>query len=115
VRIKGTLARCYVYERQFDEAERLYREVVKFQERHPDPYLGETLNNLGTVYYGQGKYEEAAATFERSLRIREQEVGSESPALEKLLENYGSVLRQLGKAQAAEVIETRLKNIRSKR
>src|SRR5205823_3987311 len=63
----------------FDVAEQLARRALAIQERvaphHPGAAL--TVNALGDVLYGEGKYDEASTWYRRALSAAERDLGSE--------------------------------------
>lgn len=69
-------------------------------EEHPD--LANTLDNLGTFYYEQQKYNEAEPLAERALKIRSQRLTAKNPSLAFSLHNLALIYCDQGKYEAAE-------------
>ena len=112
--------------RRLDEAEKLFRQVLAFNPRHPDAlhmlgivaleagqpraavdWIGKAVaiddrspqfhNNLGTAYRGLGRHAEAEASFRRAVSLR--------PDYPRALVNLGQALIARGrKAEAAELL-----------
>ncbi len=79
---------------------------------HPD--LASRLNNLGLLYYNQGKYTEAEALFHRAITISEQKLGLDHPDLPKWLNNLANLYKNQGKNTEAEALFQRSKQIQPK-
>jgi tetratricopeptide (TPR) repeat protein len=59
----------------------MYLEAAELWEKHlgpEQPRLAITLHNLGVVYTGQERFEEARATLRRALAIIEQTLGADA-------------------------------------
>ena len=87
------------------EADSLWRLVLQRQEQslgadHPD--VGSTLNNLGTLAYFDGRYEEAARYYARSRPIIEKAFGRDHPQTSGVINNQGEVLWKLKRYAEAE-------------
>jgi tetratricopeptide (TPR) repeat protein len=61
-----------------------------------------TLNNLGAVYFAQGRYDDAEGHFTRALAIHEEVLGPEHPEVAKNLNNLAQVFLVLRRFQDAE-------------
>lgn len=94
--------------RRFPEAQPLAEEAVAVRTRIlqvNDPSLAETLETLGTIYSGQGKYEQSAATFEKARAIYKSHIDAKNPAPPEygtLLVNLAGNYHRLGRYQQAE-------------
>lgn len=77
-----------------------------------DPRLASTLNNLGVLYYAQGKYREAEPIHKRALAIREKVLGRENADVAQSLNNLASVYGALGRLAEAEALYARCLAIR---
>lgn len=62
--LHNKLAGTYILTREYDEAEPLLKESLKYY-----PSFTTTLTNMGELYYTTGKYKLAAEYFEASIRI----------------------------------------------
>jgi tetratricopeptide (TPR) repeat protein len=60
-----------------------------------------TINNLGSTYDSQGKYDEAIAHYERSLRIKEKAFGVDHINTADTINNLGSTYDSQGKYDEA--------------
>ena len=97
------------------EAEGLYKRALAIREKalganHPD--VGQTLNNLASVYRAQGKYSEAEGLYKRALAIREKALGANHPDVGQTLTNLAIVYRAQGKYSEAEGLYKRALAIR---
>ncbi len=73
-----------------------------------------SLNNPALLYQAQGHYAKAEPLYQRSLAIWEKALGPEHPHVAASLENYAALLRQTARADEAERMEARAKEIRAK-
>ena len=74
--------------------------------------IAESLRNRGIAYAGLGKTHEAALTFSQALKEYEKILGPNDPNLAEVLEPYIALLRQMGAAEQARTLETRLRALR---
>jgi tetratricopeptide (TPR) repeat protein len=65
------------------------------------------LNGLAVLYYEQGKYAEAEPLYQRALHIREQALGPDHPLTRKVVMNYATLLRKVGRESEATQLEAR--------
>ena len=79
---------------------------------HPD--LGQSLNNLATLYEKQGRHGDSEPLFKRALAIYEKAAGPEHPAVATLLNNLGQVDKVQGRYAEAEPLIKRSLAIREK-
>ena len=101
---------------QYAEAEPLHQRALAIREKtfsSDGPAVVQSLDNLAKVYQGEMRYLEAASLFQRSLEILERHYSPQDPSLAAVLEPYGACLRAGGKAQEAEVIEARVRTLRT--
>ena len=70
------------------------KEAEKFGER--DPRLATSLNNLGLLQSGQGRYTEAEPLFRRALAIREKALGPEHREVAQSLNNLAALYQAQG-------------------
>jgi tetratricopeptide (TPR) repeat protein len=73
-----------------------------------------SLNNLALLYRKQGRYAKAKSLHERALAIWEKALGSEHPQMAIFLENYASLLRNMGRPEEGVPLESRARAIRAK-
>lgn len=72
-------------------------------ERHGRPAdVATTLNNLGAVYFAQGRYDDAEGNFTQALAIHEGLLGPEHPEVAKNLNNLAQVFLLLRRFDDAE-------------
>ena len=74
--------------RMYENLETLWRMTI---ERNPDSYMGH--NNLGAIFLGQGKVDDAVASFERALVIRPNHGNAHG--------NLANALRMKGRTEEA--------------
>jgi CHAT domain-containing protein len=74
--------------------------------------VGQTLNNLGLVYWDQGKYVEAEEFLKHALVTREQALGATHADVGTTLNNLALVYRDQGKYSEAEALFKRALSIR---
>jgi len=73
-------------------------------ERHP--IVADTYNNMGTSFYGKGRYCIALVLFTRALKIRILIFGEENPFVADSYNNKGKCLKALGRdAEADECLK----------
>ncbi|HLT38425.1 MAG TPA: tetratricopeptide repeat protein, partial [Enhygromyxa sp.] len=90
----------------FAEAEQHYREAVEIREANlgPDhPKVALNLHNLGEAQRLQGAYQDAKATFERSLAIKREQL-QDHPSVAMTLTGLGRVLLELGEAEQGRAL-----------
>jgi tetratricopeptide (TPR) repeat protein len=58
------LANIYEKQGNFDEAEKIYMQAIRYNPNSPEPY-----NNLGSILYKKGNYENAEKCFERAVAL----------------------------------------------
>ena len=66
------------------------------------PSVGNTLNNMGTVYIEQGQHAKALEYFQRALEARQNSLGFEHPAVSETLFNMAGLRKGLGQTQLAQ-------------
>jgi Tfp pilus assembly protein PilF len=64
------------------------------------PEVANSLNNLGWLYYDQGKYADAEPLLQRALNIFEEVLGSEHPTTQKVRKNYEGLLKKMKREKA---------------
>lgn len=60
-----------------------------------DPRLATSLMNMAIIYHAQGRYDEAAPLYQRTLTLQEQMFGAHHPQLVPVLKAYADVQRRL--------------------
>ena len=78
------------------------------------PTWPENLNKLAGLYNNQGQYAKAEPFYKRALAIWEKALGPEHPDVATTLENYALLLRNTGRPEEAEPLESRAESIRAK-
>jgi hypothetical protein len=71
------------------------------------PIVGQSLNNLATLYEKQDHHADSEPLFKRSLAIYEKALGPEHPAVATLLNNLGQVDKAEGRTSDALPLEER--------
>lgn len=86
------------------EAARIFRQAVEAAESQVgagNPETAILLRNLALAYRGEGAYRRAEEAASRSLRILEQALGKEDPALVVSLNVLGEALAEMGRLTEA--------------
>jgi tetratricopeptide (TPR) repeat protein len=78
------------------------------------PKAARLLNQASRYLSERGRYPEAEPLYERALAIWEKALGSEHPQMAIFLENYASLLRNMGHPAEAALLESRARAIRAK-
>jgi len=79
--IKGNLAVVYLKQSRYDEAEQIYKELIKADEDSED-FDGINHNlykSLGATYRSQGRYDEAEKFLTEALKASREQLGIEHP------------------------------------
>ena len=76
------------------------------------PTWANTLNNLGALYWEQGKIAEAEPLYQRALFIKERTLGPDDPALAPSLNNLAALYVRQGKYPEGESLFKRALSIR---
>ena len=98
----------------YDRAEPQFRRALGIFERGKQAYgVAWTENDLGILYRGRRDFPAAEDHFRRAVTAFEQSVGKSHPDLVKCLDNYASLLREMGRAVEAEQLLRRADGIRS--
>jgi Tfp pilus assembly protein PilF len=102
------LARAYKRDNQIDQAISTWQKVIDLQEKlNLTLELAHSLNELGFLYYYQGKYGEVEPFYLRSLKIREQYLGADHPDVANSLNNLAAFYYSQGKYSEAEPLFVR--------
>jgi serine/threonine protein kinase/Tfp pilus assembly protein PilF len=102
---KNDLAMLLTKQGNFDEAERLFEEVLKVRkERLPDdhPLTLQTFNAFGTLYREQKKYEQAESLLRQALEGRQRKLGSDHPACFESIHELAVLYKEQGRYEEAE-------------
>src|SRR5438128_9924509 len=65
------------------------------------PHTARSLNNLATLYYNLGQYEDALSLLQQAVAIRQQVLGSEHPHTATSLNNLAILYNRLGRYEQA--------------
>ena len=76
--------------------------------------MAETRNNLATLYYAQGRYEEARPLYERALAVEQKKLGAAHPSLATTLSNLAELHRAEGQLDEAIKLHRRALDVREK-
>ncbi len=98
------IAQQYFYMGDLKAAERYYKLLLivsqssfsalsqlESNEKNIPAFVGTELNNIGALYFKQGRWNDAAAHFERALEIQARTIGSASIEYARTLSNLGVV------------------------
>jgi tetratricopeptide (TPR) repeat protein len=114
----GSLGSLYQEDRQYKEAEVLFKRALAIRESvagKEDLGTAGELQRLALLYAEQNRYPEAEPISKRALAVLEKEFGQNNPVRTlPILENYANVLRKLGRLEEAQTLETRAQEIRAK-
>lgn len=98
------LAAAYSSLQRFDEAERLYRDLLEFHERETGPERSESIEvraNLGVLLVQAGKLSEAIPLEQRNLDLQRRKLGPAHPDTLTAMNNLGAHLHQAGRREEA--------------
>lgn len=98
---------------RYEQAETLLQQILEIGEQSSEPdslrdQTANALNGLVILYLAQGKYTRALPVCQRTLHIREQQLGSEHPITAVILNNLALVHRKLGQFKEAEPLLERV-------
>lgn len=108
------LGKLYQAQGKYEQAEPLYQRVLTMDEQlvGPDnPEVANALSDLALFYVSQHKYEQAEPLFRRALLIREHCPWLKPAVLTSTLKNYADLLRRMGRAEEAVLLEERARGI----
>lgn len=110
----GTMA---LRQSNYPEAQKHFEAALKEAEAFgaQDQRLGMTLSRLATVYFSQGRYEEAEMLLKRALAIWEMQPGAgpwrEHPAVMSTLQMLGAIYKMQGRSDQADLLTKRAEEI----
>lgn len=92
--LMGALGDCYRETQRYEDAEKAYAEALEWEQAmkgdvHPD--VSVLRNNLASVYYAQGRLDEALPLYRLALRSLEAS-HPQHPSIPALLHNVGRIL-----------------------
>lgn len=98
------LARFYVVQQRYSEAEPLFQRALEIHEedRSPTSYLPHHLQEFAKLYEAQGNYEAAEALYRRTLEVCEHLHGSNNPYAVQALEGLAAFCRARRRHAEAE-------------
>ncbi|CAF4071545.1 unnamed protein product [Rotaria magnacalcarata] len=92
----------------FDQAQELYNELLENASNDSDRAF--IYHQLGVTNYHQGKYQEAASFYEKSLEIKRETLPEDDASLAPIYSNIGAVYRNMGDySKALEYYEKSLR------
>lgn len=92
----------------YEKAVRLFQAATSEAERTQNgPQLAVSLSELAKVYAAQGKYDQAAALYNRALQIAEAANDPDQRLVAAVLTNWANVYRNQGKFDEAAQLNTR--------
>jgi tetratricopeptide (TPR) repeat protein len=114
----GSLGSLYQQDRQYKEAEVLFKRALTIRESvagKEDVGTAGELHRLALLYAEQNRYPEAEPLSKRALAVLEKEFGQNNPLRTlPILDNHANILRKLGRLEEAQTLETRAQEIRTK-
>ncbi|MEM9771396.1 MAG: tetratricopeptide repeat protein [Cyanobacteria bacterium P01_D01_bin.73] len=88
---------------EYDKAVPLAKKAIDAAKDHsPTLFLGNCLNELGVLYYLQGRYSDAEPLYRQSLEISESQLGSNRPSTAQSLNNLAALYYSQGRYSEAE-------------
>ena len=105
----------YARHKRIHQAERLLQQALASWGRIKGGGTLElrSLTSLAEVYLDQDRYGDAAALYERAIRIIDVELRSEHPGLPRALVAYAHVLKRLRRDSEAKHIQARVRRLHS--
>ena len=73
------------------------------------PYVATTLGKLATLYYAEGRDDEAEQLYRRTFAIFERAQGANHPNVAQIVESYTALLRKQNRESEAKMIEDRFR------
>lgn len=105
----NNIALSYMEMGKLDSAQYYHQECLKIRlKKHNDFELGQTYNNLGSLFFAKKMYDSALVNFTRGLTLRKSTKGAPESSIIESEINIGKTLIQLGRLNEAE--KTLLKN-----
>jgi tetratricopeptide (TPR) repeat protein len=111
------LGQLYLKERKLPDAEQEFQNAEIIREKllgSDQPPLVPSLNNLAMCYALQGQYDQAEPLYNRAVTILERSKYQPEPEMAVALENYGLLLKKMGRDADAKVELDKARDIRSK-
>ncbi len=98
------LAKFYVAQHRYSEAEPLFQRALEIYEedRGPNSYLPHHLQEFAKLYEAREKYASAEQLYRRALEICEQSRGANSPSTVQALDSLAGFCRERGRYVEAE-------------
>lgn len=110
-------AEVHLRQREYEQAEKRYLQVVEIQERvlGPDhPTLAFEYNNMGILYRRMQRPDDAERAYRRAIAIREATLAPDHPMLAWTLDNLGLLLVYEDRLEEAEELILRARDIAAK-
>jgi tetratricopeptide (TPR) repeat protein len=103
------LARFYIAQQRYSEAEPLFKRALEIHEedRSPTSYLPHHLQEFAKLYEAQGNYEAAEALYRRALEVCEQLHSTNSLFTARALDDLAELCRARGRYAEAEELYRR--------
>ncbi len=103
--IKNNLATSYHTLNKLEEAEKLFKESLRFFRKHFGNYhirVSSSLNNLAFIHINEEDYQKALPLLKESLEIKRTILGDSHPDLIQFYSNVGSTYFNLNDFESAE-------------
>ena len=104
------LAKLYIAEGRFAEAEPMQRRALAVRERSLGPVhlqTAKSLDDLAALYKAQEDYDQAEPLLKRSLAIKETNLGPDHPGVAVSLNNLAVLYHVTGRAERAQALYRR--------
>ncbi|KAK4667919.1 LOW QUALITY PROTEIN: uncharacterized protein QC764_0111100 [Podospora pseudoanserina] len=113
--IGATIGRIYYDEGRWEEAEKLFVQVMetsktKLGADHPDTLT--SMANLASTFWNQGRLEEAEKLFVQVMETRKTKLGADHPSMLTSMANLASTYRNQGRWEEAEKLEVQVMETR---
>ena len=113
-RVLTGLADVRVAQKQYEQAEPIYRRALAIFEVHANAAVAhaDVLNSLASISYRQRQYGDAESLFNQALALLEQALGPAHEDLLPELDNLYALYQVTGRRERAELIKRRASAIR---
>ena len=114
IKAQATLASVEYFLGNIEQAAQLYRTALSngiSTLSNKDLQTARILNELGFLYFQQGKLQEAATFYEWALASTQGAVGDDNPLFAACMKDYAQLLRALGRQAEATALDMRADGI----
>jgi tetratricopeptide (TPR) repeat protein len=111
------LARVYLAQQRFADAEPLYAKSLNVREKVygvDKPPVAGSLSNLATLYAAEGKFDKAEPLYAQAVKIFQENNWMDKPEAAVTFENYAVLLKKTGHEAEADAMMKQGKAIKAK-